>query len=62
MDDAVVSAVGVPGVVQAGWVPVGAIPGTNPAMEPEADLRLIYGILQINWFIRPFDWNILYIS
>ena len=29
---------GVPGVVQAGWVPGRAIPGTNPAREIEAYL------------------------
>ena len=35
-----------------GWVPrEGAIPGT----QPWPDLRLIYGILTLDRFIRPFD-------
>ena len=36
--------------------------GAIPVLEPEADLRLIYGYLMENWFIRPFDWNISVIS
>ena len=41
MDDAMMSAVGVPGVAWPGWVPGGTIPGTNPAHPFEAYLRNI---------------------
>ena len=40
-DDTVAASRGVPGVVQAGWVPGGGIPGTNPAVEIEAYLMNI---------------------
>ena len=49
---------GVPGVVQTGGYWRGTIPGTNPGPSPRPDLRLIYGILAADRFIRPFDWNI----
>ena len=41
---------GVPGAV-AGWVPG----GVYRALPSLASLRLIYGYLRNNWFIRPFD-------
>ena len=49
-----------PGWCGLGGYWLGAIPGTHPA-RPEAGLTLIYGILEYNRFILPFDWNILYI-
>ena len=47
---------GVPGVVQAGGSWEG-IPGTTHPSDPEAGLTLIYGIMETDWFIRPFDWE-----
>ena len=44
MDDAVMSAGGVPGVGIPGGCREGTIPGTNPDSSPRPDLRLIYGI------------------
>ena len=42
---------GVPGVAWLGGYQGGCIPGH----QPEARLRLIYRILTLNRFIRPFD-------
>ena len=33
----------------------GGIPGTNPPVQPETSLRLIYIYIKINRFIRPFE-------
>ena len=54
MDD--VGGRGVPGVVP-GWVGTRrGYTGYYPPSKPEAGLRLIYRIYEIDWFIRPFDW------
>ena len=47
---------GVPGEVQAGWVPGGVLYRYHPPIDPEAGLTLIYQIFKINRFILPFDW------
>ena len=42
-----------------GWVEqVGTGEGYIPGTSLRPDLRLIYGIMRLDWFIRPFDLNI----